>query len=285
MRALIRFYYGIILSPLFVSTVADIASDIPEYGSWIFSFVQFFVAFYYVLFLSLMVVSSGGWLRLRALLKNRPDETRFFWFFLRMKNAWNGLVSRFWMCQLILFKPFANLLIAAYYQWKGDQSRSNFVSFVSMLACICTVIPVIGVAMFNYTLTQKGMIAFTRTGSKVLVLRILTPITQFAQTIIELLVARGRITGNDKNSAMELGHRMLSFILSISMLIVSLLTFWAYRASDFDDVTEEKLTKMSMQRFSVGEDGFIDYGGDEVPILDKPEDVNIGNQDVNRYKA
>merc|ERR550534_649126 len=283
MRALVRFYYGIILSPLFVSTVADIASDIPEHGSWIFAFVQVFVAFYYVMFLSLMIVSSGGWLRLKALLKSRKDETKCWWFFLRCKNAWNGLIQRFWMCQLIFFKPFANLLIAAYYQWKGDQSRSNFVSFVSMLACICTVVPVIGIAMFNYTLTQKGMIAFTRTGSKVLVLRILTPVTQFAQTIIELLVARGRITGNDKNSAMELGHRMLSFILSISMFIVSLLTFWAYRASDFDDVSEDRLRKMSMQRLSVGDDGSIDYGGGEYPILESPEDVYPQNRDVDQY--
>jgi len=283
MRALVRFYYGIILSPFFVCTVADIASDLPEHGSWIFAFVQFFVAFYYVLFLSLMVVSSGGWLRLRALLRNRPDETKFFWFFLRMKNAWYGLVSRFWMCQLIFFKPFANLLIAAYYQWKGDQSRSNFVSFVSMLACLCTVIPVIGIAMFNYTLTQKGMIAFTRTGSKVMVLRLLTPITQFAQTIIELLVARGRITGNDKNTAMELGHRMLSFILSISMFFVSLLTFWAYRASDFDEVSEQRLRAMSMQRLSVEDDGTINYGGGELPILESPQDVYPQNRDVDQY--
>jgi len=276
LKALIRFYYGILLSPFFVSTVADLAADVPEYGSWIFACVQIFVAIYYVLFLSLMVVSSGGWLRLKALLKTRPDKTKFFWFFLRMKSAWRGLVSRFWMCQLILFKPFANLLIAAYYEWKGDQSRSKFVSFVSMLACICTVVPVIGIAMFNYTLTQYGMIAFKHTGSKVMVLRILTPVTQFAQTIIELLVARGRITGNDKHSAMELGHRMLSFILSVSMLIVSLLTFWAYRAADFDEVSEDRLRKMSMQRLTVADDGSID-------CVESAEDVYPQNRDVDQY--
>jgi len=285
MKALIRFYYGIILSPLFVSTVADIAADVPEYGSWIFSFVQLFVAMYYVMFLSLMVVSSGGWLRLRALLKNSDDMTKPHWFFLRFRNAWYGLVSRFWMCQLIFFKPFANVLIAAYYWWKGDQTRSKFVTMLGALACICTVIPLIGIAMFNYTLTKKGMIAFKHTGSKVMVLRILTPITQFAQTIIELLVSRGRITGNDHYTAMELGHRMLSFILSVSMLLVSILTFWAYRASDFDNVTEERLTRMSMQRFPVGDDGWIDYGGGEVAILNSPEDVYPQDRDVDQYIA
>merc|ERR1719397_430058 len=283
MKALIRFYYGILLSPFFVCTIADFAADLPEHGSWIYAFVQLVVAIYFVLFLSLMVVSSGGWLRLRALLKESPDVTKPWWFFLRCRNAWHGLVQRFWMCQLIFFKPFANLLIAAYYQWKGDQSRSKFVTFISGLACICTVVPVIGIAMFNYTLTEKGMIAFTRTGSKVMVLRLLTPITQFAQTIIELLVARGRITGNDNNTAMELGHRMLSFLLSISMFFVSLLTFWAYRASDFDDVSEDRLRKMSMQRLSVGEDGSIDYGGGEYPIFDSPEDVYPQNRDVDQY--
>lgn len=283
MKALIRFYYGILLSPLFVCTIADFAADLPEHGSWIFSFIQLVVAIYFVLFLSLTVVSSGGWLRLRALLKERPDVTKPWWFFLRCRNAWYGLVQRFWMCQLIFFKPFANLLIAAYYQWKGDQSRSKFVTFISGLACICTVVPVIGVAMFNYTLSQRDMIAFKNTNSKVMVLRILTGITQFAQTIIELLVARGRITGNDNNTAMELGHRMLSFILSISMLLVSLLTFWAYRVSDFDGVTEERLRKMSMQRFSVGDDGSINFGGGEDAILASPNDIYPTDRDVSQY--
>jgi heme/copper-type cytochrome/quinol oxidase subunit 4 len=284
MKALIRFYYGILLSPFFVCTVSDIAADWPAYASWIFSFVQIFVAIYFLMFLSLMVVSSGGWFRLKDFLRIQPDRTRPWWFFLRFKNAWYGLLSRYWMCQLIFFKPFANLLIAGYYWWYGYQSHSKLVTLINAFACVCTLIPVIGIAMFNYTLTQTGLIAFKHTEAKVLVLRILTPITQFAQTILELLVARGRITGNEKCEAMELGHRMLSFILSVSMVIVSLMTFWAYRPSDFEEITEERLMTLSLQRLQVEyDDGWIDYGGDEVSVLASSEDVYPQDRDVDLY--
>lgn len=137
--------------------------------------------------------------------------------------------------------------------------------------------------MFEYTLQQRDMILFKHTSSKVMVLRILTPTTQFSQTMIELLVARDTITGNDDYSAMELGHRMLSFVLSISMLLVSLLTFWAYRASDFDAVTEERLRKMSMQRIPVADGLIINYGGQEDAILASPDDIYPTDRDVSQY--
>lgn len=250
MKALIRFYYGILLSPLLVSTVADIAADFPEYGSWIYPGVQLIVALYFMMFLSLLIVSSGGWLRLRSLLRNEPDKTLVIWWFLRFKNAWRGLLSRFWMCQLIFFKPIASFIIGAYQETSKDGVQSRTTTILSACDCVCTVIPVIGMAMLNYTLSAKDLIAFKNTTAKVNVLRLLTPLTQFTQTIIEILVSRGRITGNKDYTAMELGHRLLSFILSISMVLVSLLCFYAYRASDFDEISEEELRRLSMQRLA-----------------------------------
>jgi len=88
MKALIRFYYGIILSPLLVSSIAGFAADFPEWGSWVYPIIQLVLAIYYVMFLSLLVVSSGGWLRLRSLLRYEPDATRWWWSCLRWRNAW-----------------------------------------------------------------------------------------------------------------------------------------------------------------------------------------------------
>jgi len=250
MKALIRFYYGILLSPLFVATVADIAADFPEYGSWIYPAIQLIVALYFMMFLSLLIISSGGWPRLRSLLRNEPDATKVIWCFLRFKNAWRGVLSRFWMCQLIFFKPIASFIIGVYQESNKDGVQSRTTMILSYCDCVCTIIPVIAMAMLNYTLSTKGLIAFKNTTAKVNVLRLLTPVTQFAQTIIDILVSRGRITGNKDYTAMELGHRLLSFILSISMVLVSLLCFYAYRASDFDDISQEELRRLSMQRIA-----------------------------------
>jgi len=116
------------------------------------------------------------------------------------------------------------------------------------VSSVCTVIPVISMDMFNYTLQSKKMIAFKNTRVKAGLLRLLTPLTQFAQSIIEGLVANGRIRGNDHYTALQLGHRLLSFILSCSMVLVSLICLCAYRSSDFDEVSELKLRCMSSQR-------------------------------------
>jgi len=255
MKALIQFYYGILLSPLLVCTVADIAADFPAYGSWIYPAIQLIVALYFMMFLSLLIVSSGGWLRLRSVLRTEPDKTLIIWWFLRFKNAWRGLLSRFWMCQLIFFKPIASFIIGTYQELDTDGLESKTTTILSITDCVCTVIPVIGMAMLNYTLESKGLIAFKNTTAKVNVLRLLTPVTQFAQTIIDIFVSRGRITGNKDYTAMELGHRLLSFILSVSMVLVSLLCFYAYRASDFDEISQEELHRLSMQRISKVNEG------------------------------
>jgi len=255
MKALIHFYYGILLSPLLVCTVADIAADFPAYGSWIYPAIQLVVALYFMMFLSLLIVSSGGWLRLRSILRTEPDKTKIIWWFLRFKNAWRGLLSRFWMCQLIFFKPIASFIIGTYQELNPGSLESKTTTILIICDSVCTIIPVIGMAMLNYTLESKGLIAFKNTTAKVNVLRLLTPVTQFAQTIIDTLVSRGRITGNKDYTAMELGHRLLSFILSISMVLVSLLCFYAYRASDFDQISEEELKRLSMQRISTVNEG------------------------------
>jgi len=60
-KSMITSYYWILMCPLFVSTVADLAADFPKYGAWIYFVVQVVVALYFRMFLGLMVVSSGGW--------------------------------------------------------------------------------------------------------------------------------------------------------------------------------------------------------------------------------
>jgi len=219
-----------------------------------------------------MVVSSGGWHRLRSFLEVQKDATKPWWRCLRFKNAWYGLVSRFWMCQLIFFKPFVGLITAAYHEIRNDYGKSKFASLMNLIAGICTVVPLIGIAMFNYTLTKKDMIAFEHTTSKVTVLRVLTPVTQFVQTIFDLMVARGSIVGNDEYTAIELGNRMISFVLSLSMLFVSILTLWAYRPSDFDEISPERLDSLSMQRYSVDVDTPIEIDDGNVALLGAPGD-------------
>jgi hypothetical protein len=276
MKALIRFYYGIILSPLLVCTVADIAAVFPNYGSYIYPTIQLVVALYFMMFLSLLIVSSGGWPRLRSILRNELDETRSIWWFLRFKNAWHGLLSRFWMCQLIFFKPIGSFIVGISQELNPDVGESRSTTILIICESVCTIIPVIGMAMINYTLSSKGLIAFKKTTAKVNVLRLLTPVTQFAQTIIDMFVAKGRITGNKQYTAMELGHRLLSFILSISMVLVSLLCYYAYRASDFDEVSEEVLRRLSLQRIARVEDGeWKNYNsdGEDAELQDAlPED-------------
>jgi len=258
-KSMITLYYWILMCPLFVSTVADLAADIPRFGAWIYFVVQIVVAMYFKMFLGLMVVSSGGWRRLRAILTSQSDATKCWWFFLRCRNAWRGLLQRYWMCQLIFFKPLGSFTTAAYHELRHDDSQSTLVFVLNMVECVCTVIPMVGIAMFSYTLRKKGMIALKHTIAKVAVIRVLTPITQFAQTILEVSVGRGKIKGSTDFSPMQLAHRMLSFVLSVSMLVVSLMTFWAYPTSDFDDVSEEKLRSMSLQRIPAREDGYIKF--------------------------
>lgn len=292
MKALIRFYYGILLSPFLVCTVADIAAEFPAYGSWIFPAVQLVVALYFMMFLSLLIVSSGGWHRLRSLLRNEPDKTLTIWWCLRFRNAWRGLLSRFWMCQLIFFKPIASFIIGTYQELNTDGVESKTTTILSAFDCVCTVIPVIGMAMLNYTLSSKDLIAFKNTTAKVNVLRLLTPVTQFAQTIIDIFVSRGRITGNKDYTAMELGHRLLSFILSISMVFVSLLCFYAYRASDFEEISQDELRRLSMQRIlPVKEEEWKNWSGNEdfeaKGAVPEDERDNTGNShhSGNRYRS
>jgi len=55
---------------------------------------------------------------------------------------------------------------------------------------------------------------------------------------------------------------MLSFILSVSMLIVSVMNFWAFGAADFDNVSVEKL-----KRQTASEDGYCLFHTKLIPPL------------------
>lgn len=264
MKALVRFYYGIVWTPFLICSVADLAADLTKEALWIFPIVQVFAALMFCMFISLLVISAGGWLRLRAILRTEPDRTKCCWIWCRLSNAWQGTLNRFWLCQLIFVKPITGFVLAILHNHDHFVHTSNLAKILSIVSLCCTILPTIGIAMFTYTLGD--LVEIKSIGWKTSILRLLAPATQFIQTILELCVAHNLIKPKNGLSGIDRAHELLSLCLSISMLFISLLNLRAYRAKDFETrigtLTEERLLTLSAQRSRADSGSF--YFKDEI---------------------
>ncbi|ETO23536.1 hypothetical protein RFI_13643 [Reticulomyxa filosa] len=147
---------------------------------------------------------------------------------------------RRWFCYLIFVKPFvayAQSVITLYDRDDKINSSAPVVA-VKMLVLLCTFIPAQGISCFTHNLLPLSRM--DRIGVKVVLIKLLVPLLQLQQTVIEgkiylltdFLVEIKVIHDLDDVSARNRGSRLIGVLFCVEMMFIAALTNYAYHAAD-----------------------------------------------------
>ena len=75
-KSIEKYFYLIAVVPLFVSICSHFGARFPVESIWIFPGMNIAIGVAYLLFIRMMIVSCDGWHKVRALLRDEPDECK-----------------------------------------------------------------------------------------------------------------------------------------------------------------------------------------------------------------
>lgn len=243
-KSIQKYFYLIAITPLFISICCHFGARYPHESIWIFPGMNIIIAFAYLLFIKMMIISCDGWLKIKSILFIENDECKsyipfyntcikkiFCKCFLR-ENAFIGLKQRMYLCFLIMLKPVLNYITA---YWEYDESSFTNGIFMSYLfkffALLTTGIPLKCMESFHCQLLPHSRLR--RSTIKRVFVSFLSPIVQLQQTIINIIFNIWHF--NKFAKEIETKYKWIigyGILISIEMLIFSIITIYSFNPRD-----------------------------------------------------
>eukprot|EP01084_Bolivina_argentea_P047316 87175_1 len=189
------YFYFITIIPLGVSAVSHWSARWPQAAIWIIPSMNIVIAFAFLAFMRMMIMSCEGWKEVSLLLRDQKDECKsckkrklinFCCIRCCLKsNALKGLKQKMIWCCLIVSKPLVSYLASYFeYDFGTHYDDKNIIFYVmKILTLFTTFVPMQTMKSFHLTLAPYTRIR--RSWIKMIFVAILAPVCQIQEMCFE----------------------------------------------------------------------------------------------------